>query len=200
MSETKVMAAQAVASVHSAVGSSSEHLVVQLLYQIIVIIVATKAAVWVARRFMGQTAVTGEIMAGLILGPSLLGYFFPDFMSALFSAETSQIFVGIANIGLILLMFQIGLEFEFSNNLRNRKAAVSLISVVGIFLPFSLGYAFGPFVWETLSDPPSKPVCIPAVFRNSFVDHGDTNPRADIYGTGIISYTDSHNHDQFRRS
>ncbi|VWB76177.1 potassium transporter [Burkholderia lata] len=137
----------------SAVGSSAEHLVLQLLYQLIVILLVTRGVVWLSRRFLGQTAVAGEILAGLVLGPSLLGKFFPEVMHAVFVPETSAIFVGIAQVGLILLMFQIGMEFDFKAQLRQGRSAIAVISIVGVAVPFSLGFVTAPWLWETLAEP-----------------------------------------------
>lgn len=133
--------------------SSAEHLVLQLLYQLIVILLVTRGVVWLSRRFLGQTAVAGEILAGLVLGPSLLGKLFPEVMHAVFVPETSAIFVGIAQVGLILLMFQIGMEFDFKVQLRQGRSAIAVISIVGVAVPFSLGFVTAPWLWETLAEP-----------------------------------------------
>src|SRR4051812_18029032 len=100
------------AGAESAVGARAEEVVLKLLYQILAILIATRVVVWLARR-VGQTDVSGEILAGLLLGPSALGAIAPDLMHRLFDPSTATIFVGIAQVGLVLLMFQIGLEFEF---------------------------------------------------------------------------------------
>ncbi len=139
--------------VQSAVGSSAEQITAQLLYQLIIILIVTRIVVWISRRMLGQTAVAGEILAGVVLGPSLLGAIFPDAMQAIFAPDTSSIFVGIAQVGLILLMFQIGLEFEFKEHLRRGRSAIIVISVVGIVVPFSLGYFAAAWFWDTLSEP-----------------------------------------------
>ncbi|MDR0240660.1 MAG: cation:proton antiporter [Burkholderia sp.] len=142
-----------VSHAQSAVGSSAEHLVLQLLYQLIVILLVTRGVVWLSKRFLGQTAVAGEILAGLVLGPSVLGKFFPGVMHAVFVPETSAIFVGIAQVGLILLMFQIGMEFDFKVQLRQGRSAIAVISIVGVAVPFSLGFFTAPWLWETLAEP-----------------------------------------------
>jgi Kef-type K+ transport system membrane component KefB len=155
MNEATLKAPLAAAAAHaqSAVGSQAEHLVLHLLYQFIVILVLTRAVVWLTRRLLGQTDVAGEILAGLVLGPSLLGMFFPGALHAVFVPETSTIFVGVAQTGLILLMFQIGLEFEFKAQLRNGRRAVLAISAVGILVPFCAGFLAAPWFWERLADP-----------------------------------------------
>src|SRR6185436_2106650 len=104
----------------SAVSGKAEHLVLHLLFQLIAILAATRIVTWIVRR-LGQTDVSGEILAGLLLGPSFLGAFAPDLMREVFVPETSTIFIGFAQIGLILLMFQIGLEFDFKTHVCNDR-------------------------------------------------------------------------------
>lgn len=142
--------AAAAAPAQSAVGSQAEHLVLHLLYQFIVILVLTRAVVWVSKRLFGQTDVAGEILAGLVLGPSLLGMFFPELMHAIFVPATSSVFVGVAQTGLILLMFQIGLEFEFKTRLAGGRHAVLAISLAGIAVPFAAGCLAAPWFWARL--------------------------------------------------
>jgi Kef-type K+ transport system membrane component KefB len=137
----------------SAVGSAAEELVLHLLAQVVVILIATRAVSWLSKRFLGQTDVAGEILAGLLLGPSLLGYFAPAFSAELFHASTTSIFVGIAQVGLILLMFQIGLEFEFRTHLGEDRRPIVAISVVGLVLPFATGYLTAPWFWGHLAEP-----------------------------------------------
>ena len=87
------------ASPESAVGAGAEEITLRLLYQLIVILLATRLVTVVVRR-LGQTDVSGEILAGLLLGPSLLGALFPNFMHELFPASTGTIFTGLAQVGL----------------------------------------------------------------------------------------------------
>jgi Kef-type K+ transport system membrane component KefB len=136
----------------TAVGSSAEQLVFHLLLQVIVILVATRAVVWAARRLLGQTDVAGEILAGIVLGPSLLGAVAPDLMHRIFDPSTAPIFSGIAQVGLILLMFQIGLEFELGT-LGKARWRVFVISATGLVLPFLLGFVAAPFFWSKMAAP-----------------------------------------------
>lgn len=141
------------ADASTAVGSKTEALIFHLLVQLLVILVATRLVTFVVRR-LGQTDVSGEILAGLLLGPSALGLVFPEISSDLFHPSTSTIFVGLAQIGLILLMFQIGMEFEFGEQLGQRKRAVVLVSLSGLVLPFVAGYLSAPWFYERLSEQP----------------------------------------------
>ncbi|MFV8753492.1 cation:proton antiporter [Nannocystaceae bacterium ST9] len=140
------------AEVTTAVGSKTEELVLHLLIQLLVILLATRIVTVLVRR-LGQTDVSGEILAGLLLGPSALGLLFPELSTQIFHPSTSTIFVGIAQIGLILLMFQIGLEFEFGEQLGQRKVSVVAVSLAGLLLPFLAGYFTAPWFHEQLADP-----------------------------------------------
>jgi Kef-type K+ transport system membrane component KefB len=136
----------------SAVGAGAEEITLRLLYQLIAILVATRIVIWVVRR-LGQTDVSGEILAGVLLGPSLLGAVFPDFMHTLFHPSTATIFTGLAQVGLIFLMFQIGLEFEFSRHLTSNRRPIVVISLVGLAVPLLAGYLSAPWFHARLSEP-----------------------------------------------
>jgi Kef-type K+ transport system membrane component KefB len=138
----------------SAVGAGAEALVLRLLYQLIVILVATRIVVAVVRR-LGQTDVSGEILAGLLLGPSCLGALAPDLMARLFHPSTTTIFVGLSQMGLVLLMFQIGMEFEFRATLAASKRSIVIISLAGLVAPFALGFATAPWFWSQLGVTPA---------------------------------------------
>ncbi|PYN30628.1 MAG: sodium:proton antiporter [Candidatus Rokuibacteriota bacterium] len=144
--------ASAAAGSDSAVGSGAEEITLRLLYQLIVILLATRLVTSIVRR-LGQTDVSGEILAGVLLGPSLLGALFPDFMHALFPASTATIFTGLAQVGLIFLMFQIGLEFEFQRHLGGNHRSIVLISLIGLAAPFAMGYLSAPWFHARLSEP-----------------------------------------------
>ncbi|PHM27989.1 cation:proton antiporter [Xenorhabdus budapestensis] len=137
----------------SAVGSSAEEILLRLLYQLIIILIVTRLFVWISRSFLGQTAVAGEILAGLVLGPSIAGALFPELMESIFPKESSTIFIGISQIGLILLMFEIGLEFEFGEKLRKSRFAVAVISIAGVFLPFTVGFFSAEWIWNSMTVP-----------------------------------------------
>jgi Kef-type K+ transport system membrane component KefB len=95
-------------------------------------------------RKFGQPGVIGEIIAGLLLGPSLLGHFFPQASHAVFGDKASTPIIIISQIGLILLMFQIGMDFEFAH-LRNRRNARGVfgITLASVGVPFCLGLMIG---------------------------------------------------------
>jgi len=127
---------------HSSV-HATENLLFLILLQLVVMILAARLGNRLLRR-LGQPGVIGEIVAGLLLGPSLFGHFFPDAATFLFGATPSAPIVVISQIGLVLLMFQIGMDFEFAHlaRPRNRNATIG-IAAASISIPFALGFIIG---------------------------------------------------------
>jgi Kef-type K+ transport system membrane component KefB len=121
----------------------TESLLFNILLQLIVMIAAARAGNQLLRRF-GQPGVIGEIVAGLLLGPSLMGHFFPDVSQFLFGAKASAPITIISQIGLVLLMFQIGIDFEFGHltQRRNRNGTIG-IAMASVCVPFALGFCIG---------------------------------------------------------
>jgi len=79
-----------------------------LLAQIVTIILVARIFGWISKK-VGQPTVIGEIIAGIVLGPSLLGWIFPEFSLALFPVESLGNLQFLSEIGLILFMFVIGM-------------------------------------------------------------------------------------------
>jgi Kef-type K+ transport system membrane component KefB len=131
--------------------SQNEHLLFLTLVQLIVMVGAARYMHTVFKR-LGQPGVVGEIFAGLLLGPSLFGHFFPQASIQLFGAHASPSITIISQIGLIFLMFQIGMDFEFRHlsTPRNRRAAVA-ITVVSVGVPLVLGALLGRYSAATLA-------------------------------------------------
>lgn len=108
-----------------------------LLAQIAAILLLSRA-VGLVTRHLGQPMVMAEMVAGILLGPSLLGQVAPSAFSALFPASSLHVLKTLSQLGLVLFMFVIGLELD-PKLLRERRGASVLISHVSIFLPFMLG-------------------------------------------------------------
>ena len=116
-----------------------------LLAQIITIIVVARFFGWVFRK-IGHPSVIGEIIAGIVLGPSLLGLYFPEFSIALFPVESLGNLQFLSQIGLILFMFVIGMELDLKV-LQNRAKEAIVISHASIVIPFALGIGLAYFVY-----------------------------------------------------
>lgn len=123
----------------------TEELLFHVLIQLIVIMLAARAGGQLARR-MGQPRVVGEIIAGLMLGPSLFGKLCPELFHGLFESIPSDSINVLSQIGLVFLMFQIGLDFDFSHlrEKQNRNIVIA-VATVGILIPFGLGILLGQF-------------------------------------------------------
>jgi Kef-type K+ transport system membrane component KefB len=122
---------------------SIERLLFFTLLQLIVIVAAARVFGWTARR-LGQPRAVGEIIAGLVLGPTLFASVAPEAFSFVFQSTDGAAVSIISQLGLILLMLQVGLEFEFGllKEPRNRNATI-LIAAAGVLAPFALGCAIG---------------------------------------------------------
>jgi Kef-type K+ transport system membrane component KefB len=118
-----------------------EEVLLLVIVQLIVIITAARIAGSLFKRF-GQPVVCGEIAAGLILGPSLFGKLFPAIFHSVFNPGADRILSILSQLGLILLMFLIGLEFDFGHLSENKRTALS-VSLAGIVAPFALGFGLG---------------------------------------------------------
>lgn len=120
-----------------------------LLLQIVAIILAARIFSWVFHK-IGQPAVIGEIIAGIVLGPSLIGYYFPDFSAFLFPSESLSNLHFLSQIGLILFMFVVGMELDLSV-LKKQVGEVVVVSHASIVLPFLLGISLGYFLYSSFA-------------------------------------------------
>jgi Kef-type K+ transport system membrane component KefB/nucleotide-binding universal stress UspA family protein len=109
----------------------------RLLVQIVAII-ATARGIGLVMRRLGQPSVVAEIAAGIVLGPSVLGWAAPDVFDGLFPVGSLGVVRMLSQIGLILFMFLVGLELDFSV-LRGRIRSSVAISLTSIVVPFALG-------------------------------------------------------------
>jgi Kef-type K+ transport system membrane component KefB len=126
----------------------TEELLLNALLQLIVIIVAARVFATIFRQFRQPSAV-GEIAAGLVLGPSCFGHFFPEVSRAVFDPSLGETFAVLSQLGLILLLFVVGLEFDFSHLRWHGRSALA-ISLSGIALPLALGMGLAVFAHRYL--------------------------------------------------
>jgi Kef-type K+ transport system membrane component KefB len=111
------------------------------------------AAAWVMGRLcrrIGQPPAVGEIAAGLLLGPSFIGLFAPDFVAFIFPEEVKGPLALLAKIGLLLMLFQVGMEFDFSH-LRKKSKVVISSSLMGILAPLAGGLLIAPWLHRTFA-------------------------------------------------
>jgi Kef-type K+ transport system membrane component KefB len=120
-----------------------------LLVQLIVIIAAARGLGLLFTR-MGQPAVIGEMLAGILLGPSLLGWLAPRAEASLFPANSLGTLQLLSQIGVILFMFLVGMELNVQS-LRHRAHSAVLISHAGILAPFMLGTALSLVLYTPLA-------------------------------------------------
>lgn len=125
-----------------------------LILQLAVILIAVRIFGWICQK-IGQPTVVGEIIAGIVLGPSLLGLYFPNTSEFLFPASSLDNIEILSQIGLILFMFIVGLELNLKEIKRKANEAV-IISHASIIFPFALGFVLAYLMYEkfALSETP----------------------------------------------
>jgi Kef-type K+ transport system membrane component KefB len=116
---------------------SGEDVLPHVLLALAVILVAARAVGMVFRR-LGQPPVVGEVVAGILLGPSLLGRVSPAALAFLLPPAVAPYLGIIAQVGVILFMFLVGVELD-PGLMRNRTQATVAISHASITVPFVLG-------------------------------------------------------------
>ena len=126
-----------------------QHPLAILLAQIITIIFVARIFGWLFKK-IGQPTVIGEILAGIFLGPSLIGMYFPEFSNALFPIQSLGNLQFLSQIGLILFMFVIGMELDLKVLRRKAQEAV-VISHASIVFPFTLGIGLAYFLYQSFA-------------------------------------------------
>jgi Kef-type K+ transport system membrane component KefB len=151
----------------------TEDLLLPVLVQLAVLILVSRAVAMLFRR-LGQPTVVGEVAAGLLLGPSVFGWLFPDLWQALFhpafegvprelsNIALGRIFAIISQLGLIFLLFLVGLEFDFSHLKMHGRGALA-ISATGVAVPFILGLAIAPLLLPRVEPHPDSGKPVPAL-------------------------------------
>lgn len=152
--------------IHALLKLDIETLLFPVIVQLCVILLAARAGGAIFRR-LGQPAVVGEILAGIMMGPSVFGLLFPTAFTFVFhpqfdgipatltTAAFPKIFQVLAQLGLLFLLFLIGLEFDYSHLRVKGKAAVC-VCVVGTIVPFLLGAGVAPLIHPYLEPYPSN--------------------------------------------
>src|SRR5688572_12450119 len=122
-----------------------------LIMQIAAIIIAARV---IGRLFraVGQPQVVGEMVAGLVLGPSVFGAVSPELFARVFPPDSLDTLNALSQVGLLLFMFMIGLELD-TQLLRGRTRAALLISQAGIAVPFVLGLVLANRLHDVFAPP-----------------------------------------------
>ena len=118
---------------------SAAQLSVHFFLQMFVILGVCRLVGWVARR-AGQPQVVGEMIAGVLMGPSLLGLAFPGLQARLFPPDSLKLLYVGAQFGVGLYMFLVGVEFN-TELFRSRARSAASVSLAGMAAPFALGAA-----------------------------------------------------------
>jgi Kef-type K+ transport system membrane component KefB len=108
-----------------------------LLAQIVTIILVARVFGLICKK-IGQPSVIGEIIAGIVLGPSFFGSYLPEFSVVLFPSSSLDNLKFLSQIGLIFFMFVVGMELDL-RVLRNKAKEAVIISHASIIIPFTLG-------------------------------------------------------------
>jgi Kef-type K+ transport system membrane component KefB len=120
--------------------------VVQLLIQLGTMLIAGRLLAEVARK-LNQPAVIGEIIAGILLGPTILGMIHPESFQSLFPTPSGAgtVLTGLVQIAVVMLLFIAGLEVDLQIVMQQGRQAIST-SVFGLIVPFALGFIF-PYLY-----------------------------------------------------
>ncbi len=121
-----------------------------LLLQLIVILTTARVCGWVLR-YVGQPSVVGEMAAGLMLGPVVMGALFPSLHAQLFSKESLQGLSSLSTLGLVLFMFVVGLELRASQGVREQLRSAGYVGVLSTVVPAALGIAIAPALHPSLA-------------------------------------------------
>jgi Kef-type K+ transport system membrane component KefB len=142
-------AAPAGSLLHGAPGAAQDNPLLHVLVALLVIIAASRL-VGAIFRYFHQPSVIGEVLAGILLGPSLLGRIAPAVSASVFPPSVTPLLGILAQIGVLLFMFVVGLELN-TELLREKSRATIAISHASIVLPFLLGAALALGLYPSLS-------------------------------------------------
>lgn len=121
-----------------------EHLAASFFLQMAVILLACRIVGRIGR-WLGQPQVVGEMIAGVLLGPSLFGAIAPETSAKIFTQETRGILYAGAQLGVGLYMFLVGMEFK-TELFRSRAKSAACVSAAGMIAPFILGALLAPWI------------------------------------------------------
>lgn len=118
---------------------------IRFFLQLALIMAACRVVGWAGRKFLGQPQVVGEMIAGVVLGPSLFGLFFPETQAAIFPKEMKNVLYTGAQLGVGLYMFLVGTTLRLDHFATKAKSAIG-VSVSGIAAPFVIAFLITPLL------------------------------------------------------
>lgn len=121
---------------------------IHFFLQLALILLACRITGWLMRTYLGQPQVVGEMIAGIVLGPSLFGLVLPDLQARLFPPESKAILYALGQFGIGLFMFLVGTRLR-TDMFRARLRNAAGISVVGMIVPFLAAMAITPLLMGT---------------------------------------------------
>ncbi len=117
--------------------------------QLFVVIVVSYAVGWLFTR-CGQPAVVGEMMGGVLLGPSLFGWLAPSAFHFVFAASSLEPLRLLSQVGVCLFMFAVGMEMDWTE-LRQKASAAVMVSHISIAIPSVLGAGLSYLLYDRLA-------------------------------------------------
>ncbi len=147
-----------VAAVLARLGAQTDHggelAARRLVLELALILLVSGVGARIARRWLGQPPVVGQILAGIALGPSVLGAWWPGASAYLLPAESLPMLGGLGELGLVLLAFQVGLDVDFRKHLTGGGArTVAAVGACSFVVPLVAGFLAAPLVARSLSTP-----------------------------------------------
>jgi Kef-type K+ transport system membrane component KefB/nucleotide-binding universal stress UspA family protein len=135
-----------------------------LVAEVLLLLIVGRLLGEVMQRF-GQPALMGQLLSGIVLGPSLLGWLWPDAQHFLFPSDPAQkgMIDGLSQIGILMLLLLTGMETDLKLVRKSGFAAVA-IALSGIALPFACGYALGQFLPDSLLPNAAGGRLVPSLF------------------------------------
>lgn len=118
---------------------------IRFFLQLAIILLACRVVGWAGRKFLAQPQVVGEMIAGVLLGPSLFGMFAPEVQAAIFPKEMRNVLYTGAQLGVGLYMFLVGTTLRLDHFATKARSAIG-VSVAGITAPFFFAFLITPLL------------------------------------------------------
>src|SRR5437762_5581285 len=139
------------ASVESNFRPNATYPLSRLFLQLLIVIGASGVVAWIFTR-CGQPAVIGEMVAGILLGPSLFGLLAPNAFQFIFAASSLDALRLLSQIGICLFLFAVGMELDMSE-VRHKAQTAVVVSHSSIVIPYFLGVTLALFLYSHLAQP-----------------------------------------------